>query len=465
MDVKTFIAAPESGLTSLGISILDTRGRELLTLAEQLTELKSCLKEAKKNKAEVARQFKTLEQSSDQREPLIAAMQSVSADIKDIEEKLKKTEKSLANALLTGQAQEVPIPPFVTIPPEQSYAGSYTVRELEMAEWQLWLDFLSTRCTSAYHQPVWAELIRKSFSHPTRVWIAVASDGKVIGGIPLTFFSSRLFGRFAVSIPYFNYGGVITNWINVAREIIKHLETVCINEKLTHIEIRSMQPELAEQCSNKKASMILALPDSEETLDEQLGAKVRAQYKKTEEYRPNVLFGKLELLDDFYKVFAKNMRDLGTPVYAKQWFANILSEEKINALLVVVYVDQKPVATGFLVGYKGMLEIPWASTIKQANTMNANMWMYRQILGYAIREGYQFFDFGRSTRDAGTYKFKKQWGAKPHTHYWYYLFPEGGAIPELNPDNPKYKLMINVWKRMPVWLTKIIGPPIVANLP
>ena len=91
MDVKTFIAAPESGLTSLGISILDTRGRELLTLAEQLTELKSCLKEAKKNKAEVARQFKTLEQSSDQREPLIAAMQLVSADIKDIEEKLKKT--------------------------------------------------------------------------------------------------------------------------------------------------------------------------------------------------------------------------------------------------------------------------------------------------------------------------------------------------------------------------------------
>lgn len=465
MDVKTFIAAPVSNLTSLGISGSEARGHELLKLAERLAELKFRLKEAKKNKAEVARQFKTLEQVSDQREPLIAAMQLVSAEIKDIEEKLKQTEKSLASALLAGESQDVPIPPLVTIPPEQSYAGNYTVRELAMTERHLWLDFLSTACTSEYHQPVWAELIKKTFSHPTRIWIAIASDGKIIGGVPLTLFSSRLFGRFAVSIPYFNYGGVITNWTNVARDIIKYLKTVCVNEKLTHIEIRSMQPDLAEQCSNKKASMILALPDSEDTLDEQLGAKVRAQYKKTEEYRPKILFGKLELLDDFYKVFAQNMRDLGTPVYAKQWFANILSEAKINALLVVVYVDQKPVATGFLVGYKGMLEIPWASTIKQANTMNANMWMYRQILGYAIREGYQFFDFGRSTRDAGTYKFKKQWGAKPYTHYWYYLFPEDGAIPELNPDNPKYKLMINVWKRMPVWLTKVIGPPIVANLP
>lgn len=465
MDVKTFLAAPELNLASLGISASETRGLELLKLTEILVELKACLKEAKKNKAEVARQFKTLDQVSNQREPLIAAMQLVSTEIKEIEEKLKATEKSLANALLTDQSQDVPISPFVIIPQEQYYTGSYTVRELEMMEWQLWLDFLSTTCTSAYHQPVWAELIKRSFSHSTRIWIAIASDGKIIGGVPLTFFSSRLFGRFAVSIPYFNYGGVITNWINVARDIIQHLKTVCVNEKLTHIEIRSMQPHLAEQCSNKKASMILALPDSENTLDEHLGAKVRAQYKKTEEYQPQIKFGKLELLDDFYKVFAQNMRDLGTPVYARQWFANILSEAKINSLVVVVYVDQKPVATGFLVGYKGMLEIPWASTIKQANTMNANMWMYRQILGYAIREGYQFFDFGRSTRDAGTYKFKKQWGAKPYTHYWYYLFPEGGAIPELNPDNPKYKLMINVWKKMPVWLTKVIGPPIVANLP
>src|SRR5690606_24643145 len=112
-----------------------------------------------------------------------------------------------------------------------------------------------------------------------------------------------------------------------------------------------------------------------------------------------------------------------------------------------------------------MLEIPWASTVKSANAMDTNMWMYRKILEFAVREGYEFFDFGRSTRDSGTYRFKKQWGARAYEHYWYYLLPKGGSMPGLNPDNPKYKLLIATWKLLPVWLTKIIGPPLVKNIP
>ena len=464
MDIKKFLASPESSMASLGISVDGSKGRELLEQVDQLTQLRSRLKEAKKNKSEVARQFKAPEQAADERESLILAMQVVSAEIKGIEEELKTIEKRMADALNANQQQDTPLPPFV-IAPEQHYNGGYTVRELRASERHMWEEFLLAAHISAYHHPVWAELIRRSFGHPTRIWVAINDEGKLIGGVPLTFFSSRLFGRFAVSIPYFNYGGVISSWFNVARDIVGHLKTICKHESLSHIEIRSMQPNLGEHFSSKKVSMVLSLPDSEASLDEQLGAKVRAQYKKSEEYQPKIVFGKMELLDDFYRVFAHNMRDLGTPVYGKKWFANILSESKINAVVAVAYVNQKPVATGFLIGHEGMLEIPWASTIRQANAMNVNMWMYRQILGYAVNEGYQFFDFGRSTRDAGTFKFKKQWGAVPHTHYWYYLFPEGGAVPELNPDNPKYKLMINLWKKMPVWLSKLIGPPIVANLP
>jgi len=93
------------------------------------------------------------------------------------------------------------------------------------------------------------------------------------------------------------------------------------------------------------------------------------------------------------------------------------------------------------------------------------MWMYRQILSFAINEKYKYFDFGRSTLGAGTYKFKKQWGALAYAHHWYYVLPEGESKPELNPDNPKYKLVIFLWKLMPVWLTKIIGPHIIKHIP
>ena len=78
---------------------------------------------------------------------------------------------------------------------------------------------------------------------------------------------------------------------------------------------------------------------------------------------------------------------------------------------------------------------------------------------------YKYFDFGRSTLGAGTYKFKKQWGALAYAHHWYYVLPEGESKPELNPDNPKYKLVIFLWKLMPVWLTKIIGPHIIKHIP
>jgi len=116
-------------------------------------------------------------------------------------------------------------------------------------------------------------------------------------------------------------------------------------------------------------------------------------------------------------------------------------------------------------GHNSMLEIPWASTLRAANGMNMNMWMYRQILGFAIKQGYSFFDFGRSTKDASTYRFKKQWGATPVAHYWYYRSANKGEVSGTNPDNPKFRLLIAIWQRLPVWLTKIIGPPIVKNIP
>src|SRR5690606_26136713 len=114
---------------------------------------------------------------------------------------------------------------------------------------------------------------------------------------------------------------------------------------LSHIEVRTMQAELGDHASDKKVSMVLTLPPTEAELDEQLGAKVRAQYKKAQEYNPQVSFGKLELLDDFYQVFAQNMRDLGTPVYSREWFANILSATDVNSQLIVVYVSGRPVST------------------------------------------------------------------------------------------------------------------------
>ena len=111
------------------------------------------------------------------------------------------------------------------------------------------------------------------------------------------------------------------------------------------------------------------------------------------------------------------------------------------------------------------MEIPWASTLREVNKIGVNMFLYWEVLKYSIEQGFKTFDFGRSSVDSGTFRFKKQWGAKPKQLYWYYWMRDGGELPQLNPNNPKYQLVIKLWQKLPLALTKLLGPMIVKNLP
>ena len=175
--------------------------------------------------------------------------------------------------------------------------------------------------------------------------------------------------------------------------------------------------------------------------------------------------GQLEELDSFYEVFSINMRDLGTPVYSKEFFRNILTVFPENTWICSVYKDKQPVASGLLIGFREILEIPWVSSIRKYNPLRPNILLYWTVLQYACEKGFKIFDFGRSTPGEGTYLFKEQWGAKPVPLYWYYWMRNSGSLPELNPKNPKYKQAIEVWKRLPVGLTRVLGPTISKNLP
>jgi serine/alanine adding enzyme len=433
-------------------------------MQDTITDLITQLKQYKNQKGEIARQFKYIKKGSDAHQLLLQQMKEISAVIDQTEAQIKAIEQAAKEQTENHQAQtNQQALAFDYLQPEQNWNGALQIKEL--TDIQVWISFLQQQAHTPYHRPSWLNLIEKVFGHKSRLLIAQDDQGNVIGGMPLTFFSSKLFGQFAVSIPYINYGGPISPYKNVNQALIVESAKYLTQLQISHIEVRSIQPDLSPLCTQKKASMILQLPLSDEQLDKDLGAKLRSQIKKAEEYQPQLRIGKEELLNDFYQVFAHNMRDLGTPVYPKDFFAEILRTTDIKSTLLVVRLNNKPVSAAFLIGNNNVLEIPWASTIAAANKKNMNMWMYRKILSYAISEAYQFFDFGRSTIDAGTYKFKKQWGAEPRQHYWYYLLPAGQALPEINPNNPKYKLFIAAWKLMPVWLTRIIGPILIKNIP
>jgi len=124
-----------------------------------------------------------------------------------------------------------------------------------------------------------------------------------------------------------------------------------------------------------------------------------------------------------------------------------------------------PVAAGFLLGFRDTLEIPWASSLRKYNRLAANMLMYWHALKLAIEEGFKRFDFGRSTPGEGTYKFKAQWGAAPLSLNWEYWLSNGGPLPDISPKNGKYQAAIRLWQKLPIPITKAVGPAIVKNIP
>jgi hypothetical protein len=115
--------------------------------------------------------------------------------------------------------------------------------------------------------------------------------------------------------------------------------------------------------------------------------------------------------------------------------------------------------------FRGMLEIPWASSLRRYNRLSPNMLLYWSVLEFACQRGFRVFDFGRSSPDSGPFRFKAQWGAAPVPLYWHYWVRNGGPLPNLTPKNPRMQMAIRLWRRLPVAVTRFLGPPLVKNLP
>ncbi len=345
-----------------------------------------------------------------------------------------------------------------------SSASSPTHDDHAHTEWDAYVDQHAEG--KLYHLSSWAKLIKDVFGHESHYYYNTDDAGQINGVLPLTRLKSRLFGDYIVSVPYFNYGGVIADSSEVENNLMAHACQTSQALHVSHIEFRdSKARETSYPVKTDKISMVMELPDDEDVLWKALGSKRRAQIKRPLREDPSIHIGHKELLDDFYAVFAENMRDLGTPVYSKKFFATILERFSSHSKIIVIKINNEPVGAGFLLGYKDTLEIPWASTLRKVNNISINMLMYWEVLKYAIQEKYAYFDFGRSSVDSGTYRFKKQWGSEAKQLYWHYWLAEGGDLPALNPNNPKYQLAIKVWQKLPIPITKIIGPHLVKNLP
>lgn len=332
---------------------------------------------------------------------------------------------------------------------------------------QAWDAFVAS-CEHAvnYHRSKWLNIVRTVFGHAVLPLWARDDAGRVHGVLPLVHMRSRLFGNGLHSLPFFNYGGVLATDAQAAAVLLRKASDLMTETCVPQVELRNLGwSHDALPARTHKVTMRLPLPGHAETLWKGFSAKVRNQVRKAEKSGLTFSMAGPERLHEFYAVFARNMRDLGTPVYTRKLFSAVLEHCADESALFLVHLNDQCVAAGLGLWHRGVFEIPWASSVRDYNSMCSNHLLYWGMLRTACGLGCSIFDFGRSTPDSGTYRFKKQWGAEPVQLYWQYLLAPGASLPETTPDNPRYDLPIRIWKRLPVALTRIVGPGIVRCIP
>jgi FemAB-related protein (PEP-CTERM system-associated) len=296
--------------------------------------------------------------------------------------------------------------------------------------------------------------------------LAALRDDRVVGVLPLVLQKSPLTGRQLVSLPWFDAAGIVADDPEVALALADSAIARAQTERVPTVQLR--QPAALDwdhPVRTDKVLMRLPLPDDSEALWNQFSPKVRNQVRKAEKSGLSAELGGGELLDDFFRIYAHNMRDLGSPSHHRRFFAAVLDAFPAETTLFVVRKDQAVIGAAWSLANGEILELPWASSLKRYNPLCVNHLLYWTILQHACRRRYQMFHFGRSTRDSGTFHFKKQWGAEPVPLFWYYL-SAGGAAPAaaMSPDE-SFGWGTRLWQRLPVWLTTRLGPRLIAGIP
>ena len=314
-----------------------------------------------------------------------------------------------------------------------------------------------------YQLFAWKNAVRTAYGFKAVYLMAIRSN-RVAGVLPLIHIRPPFLPGRLVSLPYCDAGGPLADSESVEKELMNKAIEIARKRKIGKLSIRSIQPfagiDTTGSVKPDKVRMLLKLSERSDRLLASFKSKLRSQIKKPIRDGLTVKIGSVELLDDFYPLFAENMHTLGSPVHSANWIRSILHHFNNRAHLVLVRMpDKKPAAGGVLLCHPNQVSVPWASSLRSLNRWNPNMLLYWSFLKYACDMGYPMFDFGRSTPGEGTHRFKKQWNTKSAPLFWNAFSTDlQKRRNAFSFRNAAFLKLDEYWKKLPVSLTKQMGP-------
>jgi FemAB-related protein (PEP-CTERM system-associated) len=347
-------------------------------------------------------------------------------------------------------------------PPRISAAPLRLRRDITEAQWDRFVT--DHPRGTVEHLWAWRDIFTSVFRHDP-LYLGVEREGKLVGVLPLSRHKSLIFGRSILSLPYANYAGIVTSDDEAARLLAREAEVIGREFGASHVELRNVDRHVPElPCRSHKVGSRLALPPTAEALWNGLDKKLRNQVRKARKEGLTVECGDGGLVRDFYRVFARNMRDLGTPVFPRALFEQALRRLPVDGRVYVVRYRSEPVAAGIFLGWRRTVLVPWASSLKEHRNLCGNVLLYWTMLEAAVAGSYSTFDFGRSTPGGGTHQFKQQWDAVDVPLHWEYPLLTDGRLPEQGVSSPRLRVFISAWQRLPLQLANAIGPEITRQL-
>lgn len=317
-----------------------------------------------------------------------------------------------------------------------------------------------------YHLYAWVSSV--SIAYKKKNFSLVAERNReIVGVLPLVLIGFPFAGKEFVALPYCDIGNCLGDTAAAVESLLSKALDMAKKVKVKRIDLRGdLNPTeipgggRVDRIEDNKVRMLLDLPESSDHLMKSFKSKLRSQIRKSEKNDLTFRWGSSGDLDAFYTVFSRNMRDLGSPVHSRTWFREVLKQFGANARIGLVELHGRAVATGIILAAGNTVSIPWASTIREFNRLSPNMLLYWNFLKFASDNHFTQFDFGRSTRGEGTYKFKAQWGAKPIPLEWYEISITETRKKTTIGDSLKRDLAAAIWCRIPLPLTEFLGPMI-----
>jgi len=328
------------------------------------------------------------------------------------------------------------------------------------ASWDAYVD--AHPDATFFHKAGWRDVLERALGHRAH-FLYAEEAGRICGVLPLGHVNSRLFGNSLSSLPFCVQGGTVAD-TDSARTLLEQSASNLAHElQVDYLEYRNTQSSGTNR--PYKDLYVTFRKPLDPDHDKNLAAIPRKQRAVVRKGISGGLRGVVDTtVARFYEAYAESVRNLGTPVFPKRLF-EVLQESFPSDCEILCVEHQGQVVAGVMSFFFRDEVLPYyGGGTSAARELYANDFMYWEVMRRAVERGARIFDYGRSKRGTGSYRFKTHWGFEPTPLYYEYELVRAEAIPDVNPLNPKYRLFIAAWKRLPLPVSKWVGPMLARKL-